>query len=103
MKLANLKNTGDGDEIAYAPCPIEAYGYGLRLYLDDDTCEKLGIASAMKPGTQVKLQAMAIVVSSGSELERDGTGVACSVQITDMGLETAGTVRNAAQVLYGED
>ena len=99
MKLVNLKNTEQDD--CCAPCGIEAYGYGLRLYLNDDACEKLGIATALKPGTQVKLQATAIVVASGSELEREHTGVTASVQITDMGLETAGVLRNAAEVLYG--
>lgn len=104
MKMVNLKRA-DGDE-AMAACPIEQYGYGLRIYLDQEQCEALGITSAPKPGTQVKLQAVGIITQSSSNVDMDndspsGTEVSLSIQITDMGLETGTVMRNAAQVLYG--
>ncbi len=103
MKLVNLKS--ESDESLAVPYPIEQYGYGLRLHLDDDACEKLGIAKAMRSGAKVKIQASAIVVSSTERLERDGDDagpdICLDLQITDMGIEQDGMVRNAAAVLYG--
>lgn len=86
--------------------PMERYGYGLRIYLDCDACEALGIGKALRAGTQVKIQATAVVVSSTESLESDGddagNDISLSLQITDMGLEAGAVLRNAAAVLYGE-
>jgi hypothetical protein len=104
MKLVNLKN--DADDTTCCAMPMEQYGYGLRLYLDDDACEKLGITKPLAVGTQVVLQAKAIVVSSTASIDSDGDGgqdVCLSLQLTDLGLEASGVLRNAAQVLYGGD
>ena len=104
MKLTSMKK--EQDESGYAPyCVSDKYGYGLTLYLDDDQCEALGIAKALKAGTQVTIQATAIVTSSTESLERDGddlgTDVSLSLQITDMGIAINGTLKNAATLLYG--
>ena len=105
MKLVALKNVGDVD---YAtPYSPPNYAGGLCLYLSGDQCEALGIGKALRAGTQVKIQATGIVVTCSESLERDGDDkgpdISLSVQITDMGLEAQGMVRNAAQVLYGGD
>lgn len=102
MKLVSLKNARD--DSCMASMPVEQYGYGLRLYLGDDECEALGIVKALAAGTQVTISAKAIVVSSTQSIDGDDmdTDVSLSLQITDMGLESGGVLRNAAQVLYGD-
>ena len=103
MKLVSLKNAGD--ESLCCAMPMENYGYGLRIYLNEEACEALGITKALRAGTQVTLQAKAIVVSSTESVESDaddkGNDISLSLQITDMGLEAGGVLRNAAEVLYG--
>lgn len=102
-KLIDMKReSGDTGFDTYTP---PNYPGGLCLYLDEDQCEALGIAKALKAGTQVTLQAKAIVTSSTESLERDGddkgTDVSLSLQITDLGVTVQGVVRNAAEQLYG--
>ncbi len=97
------KESDDMSEAAY--CMSAKYGYGLTLHLDDDQCEALGIAKALKAGTQVTLQAVALVTSATESLERDGddkgTDVSVSLQITELGLTTGSVLKNAAKLLYG--
>lgn len=102
MKLVSMKREGhDAPEAYSAP----NYGGGLCLYLDENQCEALGLKSALKPGTQVTLKAQAVVTTSSASLERDGDDagpdLSLHLQITDMGVEVNGMLRNAAQVLYG--
>lgn len=103
MKLVSLKNAND--DATCTPMQMEQYGYGLRIYLNDDACEALGIVKALRAGTQVTLSAKAIVVSSTESVEDDGDGagndISLSLQITDLGLEAGTVLRNAAQILYG--
>ena len=100
MKLVNMKSdTDDGSSASYP--------YGLCLYLSEDQCEALGISKALKPGTQLTISAKAIVTSATESLERDGddkgNDVSLNVQITDLGVQANGVVRNAAAELYGTD
>ena len=106
MKLISMKKDSDDmGEAAY--CMAAKYGYGLTLRLDEYQCESLGITKALKAGTQVTLQAIAVVTSATESLERDGddkgTEVCICLQITDMGLTTGGKLKNAAELLYGAD
>lgn len=106
MKMVNLK--AEPREDLCCPMPMEQYGYGLRVYLDCDACEKLGITKALRAGTEVTLQARAIVVSStesieGDRDEKEGTDISLSLQITDMGLNVGTVRRDAAAELYGKD
>ena len=106
MKMMSMKKESDDmGDAAY--CMSAKYGYGLTLHLDEDQCESLGISKALKAGTQVTLQAIAIVTSATESLERDGddkgTDVSICLQITDMGLTTGSTLKNAANLLYGVD
>ena len=104
MKTVNMKCDEGGDGGAY-PTPAGPYPYGLCLSLDDDICEKLGISTALKPGTVLTIQASAVVTSATERLEDDGddkgNDVSLQVQITDMGCQVNGTMRNAAAELYG--
>lgn len=106
MKMISMKK--DSDDMGDASyCMSAKYGYGLTLHLDEDQCESLGISKALKAGTQVTLQAIALVTSATEPLERDGddkgTDVSICLQITDMGLTTGGKLKNAAELLYGAD
>ena len=105
MKLISMKREAEGTE-AYSSSSA-SYPYGLCLYLSEDQCEQLGISKALKPGTQLTISAKAIVVSSTESLERDGddkgNDVSLNVQITDLGVQASGVVRNAAKDLYGTD
>ena len=77
------------------------------IYLCEDDCEKLGITKGLRAGTKVTLQASAIIVSSTESVESDGddagNDISLSLQITDLGLQPQGVVRNAAAELYGAD
>lgn len=101
MKLTSMKRDDESGDF----CCVDSnrYGYGLQINLDDDQCEALGISKAMAVGTKVSLQGMALVVRSGECLESDGKGVNVSLQITDLGMVAQGMMRNAAQVIYGDD
>lgn len=103
MKLISMKKDNDGSDMAY--CRPLKFGYGLTLYLDEDQCEALGLSKALKAGTQVTLQATAIVTSATESLELDGDdarpNVNISLQITDLGVTTGSVLKNAAQLLYG--
>lgn len=103
MKTVSMKSDSDeAMEASYGGQPT--YPYGLCLHLDDDLCKKLGISKALKPGTVLTIQASAVVASATERLEDDGddkgNDVSLQVQITDMGCQVAGTMRNAAAELY---
>lgn len=104
MKLISMKREG-GEDYA-TPSGGDKFGYGLCLYLNEDQCEALGLGKALRPGTQVKLQAQALVTTSAASLERDGDDkgddITVSLQITDLGVEVGTVRRDAAAVLYGE-
>jgi len=101
MKTVSLKN--DSDESCCEPMSMNNYGYGLRIYLNSDACEKLGITKPIKAGTRVEIKASAIVTQSSETIDNDDspTDVSLSLQITDMGLAAGGVVRDAAKLLYG--
>jgi hypothetical protein len=102
MNLVSLKRDTGED---CSPCPMSNYGGSLRVYLDDDQCEALGITKALAAGTRVTISAKAIVVSSTSSVEDDGDDagpdISLSIQLTEMGVEVGAMVKNAAEVLYG--
>ena len=83
--MVNMKQ--DSDAVC-APCPPEAYPYGLRICLNDDACEKLGIAGPIKAGTKLTVRAVTTVVMCREELEADDPAAKSEVyldlQITDM-------------------
>jgi hypothetical protein len=102
MKLVSLKNEGDSD--CCCSMPMSNYGYSLRLYLNSEQCEALGITKA-PAGSKVTISAMAIVVSATESVENDGDGggndLSMDLQITDMGVSVGAVMKDAASVLYG--
>lgn len=107
MKLSSMKNEAGSDFDCCSPCcgPGYAFPYGLTLELNADTCDKLGISKMLAPGTVVSIQAKGVITRASQELDRDGDAkggmdLCLSVQITDMGMQGAGTMSNAADTLY---
>jgi len=104
MKLVSMKRE-EGD---YGmECPgVSRFGYGLMINLDEDQCEALGIAKAIRPGTQVSIKGLGIVVRASECLESDGDDagpdISLSIQITDLGMEQLGKKSDAAAMLYGD-
>lgn len=82
------------------------YPYGLSLQLDNDSLEKLGLATMPEVGTTVTVQAKATVTGcSANQYERDGkteTRKSCSLQITDMAVGGEGK-GDVASTLYDGD
>lgn len=105
MALVSLKKQGD-DYDYLMPYNPGNYPSGLCLYLDEDVCEALGIAKALKAGTELTIQAKAVVASATESLENDkddkGNDVSLQIQITDMSVKAGGVMRNAAEELYGK-
>lgn len=105
MKLVSMKREDAAEDLACCAMPMERYGYGLRLYLDGDACEALGITKALHVGTELTLQAKAVVTQASEMLEggSEGNDISLSVQITDMGVNVSGVMRNAGALLYGSE
>lgn len=82
------------------------YPYGLRLDLNDDSLEKLGITALPKVGTEMTITAK-VVVTSVSAYDSQGGEPEQNVclQITDMEIGNSQAERNnsAANALYGGD
>lgn len=80
------------------------YPYGLRIDLNDDSLEKLGITALPKVGTEMTITAKVVVASvsaydsQGGEAEQN-----VGLQITDMELGAGKTQSDAATSLYGSD
>jgi len=70
------------------------YPYGLRINLDHETLEKLGIKELPKMGAKVNLEAIAEVVSVSSNANYEGEveNHIC-LQITDMELKKSSMVK----------
>jgi hypothetical protein len=75
---------------SYEPNP---YGDGLRIRLNDDQCEALGITTPPAAGTKVSISAAAFVCSATQTTEQDGddsgVDVFLELQITDMEISPA--------------
>lgn len=87
------------DDTGCAPCEPNPYGYGLRIRLNDDQCEALGITTPPAAGTKLAISALAFVASATQTTEQDGDDAGADVflelQITDMGVSPAATAVDA--------
>lgn len=82
----------------------EEYPWGLRITLDDETLDKLGLGMLPKVGGEVTFTAKAVVTSVSQHECDDGDGpdteqTVC-LQITDMQMGAAPR-KSAADKLYG--
>jgi hypothetical protein len=80
------------------------YPYGLRISLDDDALEKLGLTQLPAVGTKMQLSATVEVCSTSAYSTQEGESEASvSLQITAMELGSAQQSTSAASMLYGGD
>lgn len=101
-KMVSMKGTGD-EEVAPSETSGEDYPWGLRLHLEDDQLDKLGIDMMPDPGTKRMMMAKVEVVSTDLH-NRDGEQHrSMSLQITDMKLGDEDVRNSAAETLYGSD
>lgn len=80
------------------------YPYGLRLHLDNDAIEKLGMGDLPEVGAEKMLMAKVKVCEVAKNEREDGSSVKrVELQITDLALGEAEKPRKPkAEVFYGE-
>jgi hypothetical protein len=65
-----------------------AYPYGLRIRLEDDQLEKLGLEADCDPGDIIDLRCFAVVTSVSINRRADGTDCSCvELQIQKLAIE----------------
>lgn len=101
MALVNMRSSAEeAAEIASPEAP--EYPYGLRISLNDDDMEKLGLTQLPAVGTKMTVTAQVEVCSASAYSDKDGEPeMSVSLQITDMELSGAAQGADAATMLYG--
>lgn len=99
MKMVNLKTSTETVENAKGDKETrDEYPYGLGLYLDNETLEKLGVAIP-EVGESIELSAIAKIKSKSTN-EREGKkSMSVDLQITDLALGS-GDTKSTADVLF---
>ncbi len=92
MALKDLKiskkEAKDANKLASPYEDQERYPYGLRLDLNNETLEKLGITKLPAVGTVLMLEAKAKVVGSRQSATESSDNRSIELQITHIDLET---------------
>lgn len=104
MKLVSMKMTPAERKEAVTPSDYKPpeYPYGLRVTLDSDALEKLGISKLPDVGTEFELVAR-VEVCARSEHESEGSrNKSMELQLTDVALGEPATEGKRAKVLYGD-
>jgi hypothetical protein len=92
MPMTNMKSEPELEEMPGMPEPDEpAYPEGLKIELETDELDKLGVASMPALGTRVRIEAEGVVVCTSTEMTQGGTERCMSIQITDMNLSVGGS------------
>lgn len=103
MELVNLKTGTDTyqDEDGKTQTRDD-YPWGLCISLDNDTLNKLGIATP-PVGGMVMITAKALIKSTSERQDEDGVCRRAELQITDMAMapDSSEPPKTAAQTLYG--
>lgn len=106
MAQVDMKMSAEEAKEQYEPSAVDApeYPYGLRISLDDDALEKLGITQLPAVGSKMQLSATVEVCSTSAYSTQEGEAeTSVSLQITAMELGAAQQSSNAATMLYGGD
>lgn len=93
MKLHSMKLSKKErkESVPKAVSEGPSYPYGLRLCLDNDTLEKLGLKSLPKTGVKMTIHAVGEVVSvSQHESEGRDNDRRLEIQIHELGVEGGG-------------
>lgn len=111
MKLINLalskEEAREMQPRTMAEPELPMYPYGLRIELDDDAIEKLGITELPKVGAEMMVTAKVCVVSTSTSERQGGDEECCvSLQITDLAIgdeDETPAKRNPVKALYGKE
>lgn len=92
-----------------SPCamPQEQYPYGLRLHLDTEQLEQLGVDKLPAVGTEVTIVAKA-TVNNVHESTTDGSAGkqayrSVGLQITDLALKSGKSEKKSESVFYDDE
>lgn len=101
MELSKDESKEYGAPVAMKEGDGPKYPYGLCLYLNDDTLEKLGIMGLPEVGKVMKITALATVVSVGMNQQQDGDKeTRAELQITAMEVEAVKGKAELAKKMY---
>lgn len=102
MKLCSMKLPPEKTKHKIEPAKVEAprYPWGLRLNLETEAIEKLGLEKLPQVGTVVTVMAKAKVVEVSQTDMQNRKSRRLELQITDLGLDT-GVKINAVDTLFG--
>lgn len=93
MKLIDMHHEAGQGECMPMPSCSSDYPYGLRVTLHQEQLEALGFKELPKAGTQMHLEAVAVVTRSATE-DPDADGdvdyVCVELQLTQLGIEQDG-------------
>lgn len=110
MALTDLTLTKEEAKSESMCCPatdadLPKYPYGLCIYLDKDTMEKLGISADVKVGTPVNIMASGEITGTSQRKNQNGEDYqSMDIQITAM--DVSGVPKTTAEIankLYGEN
>lgn len=106
MEMVNMKMDPGTSGGGMASAPVEsekpAYPYGLRISLDKECMEKLGMKDMPEVGTKMMIHCMVVVESCSMSQEGNGEEYkSVGLQITDMAMMAP--KKNMAKALYGEE
>lgn len=103
MKLTSMKVSAAAKEkaVTLATDSPPEYPWGLRVNLDNDALEKLGLTTLPKVGTAMVLHANVEVYSvSEHEAQEGGPHRSLELQITELALGTERSTEEKAARLY---
>lgn len=105
LKSMKLPPSEKEPEPETAIAPREDYPWGLRLHLDAQQLEQLGIKDLPDVGLEVQLVAKAKVtsVNMGASEGTKKVHKSVSLQITDLGLDTEKPRKKTESVFYGDE
>ena len=104
MKKAHKDSEGMGASVAPAS-PDEEYPYGLRLRLENEELEKLGLSELPEVGKRCKIMAEGVVesVSSNESKGSDGNRKSVEIQVTGMKIDKADSAEGTEVAENSED
>lgn len=104
-KLVSMEKSQESMKESCAPisCDHDKYPYGLRIHLDNDTLQKLGITELPKVGDKFTIEAVAIVSDThGSQREDGKVNNSMGLQICEMACSQS-TKKSASDKLYDKE
>lgn len=97
MKMTRAEQRESMDAV---PESADSYPWGLRLNLDKETLDKLGIDGLPGVGDKVLVAARATVVGVSQHESEGHDSRSVELQITDLGIEPDRPKRDLAKALY---